>query len=333
MAPTALILAALTALAARAHAGEISVAGLDARVELGEIAYWLSARPKLGDLVTPVAKAYYEDAVKHFKAAAKHPAAALSAEIVPAEAPTPEESAVYRIRTELGAAPGGLPADAARKWLDALADFSKTARFEEFYAKRALRFDPPLKIFRERFKREDYLKPLEDYAGLKLRGRLRIIFSPSLEILAAGRGDTVHLPGEGGSVLIETVFTTLLLDDLGTAGLPEDVPVTLWHELGHALIDPLCDKHWKKIEAKRGENILPAEWEAYAKDLFVQAVVVRLFARKNGEQAGLRQMSFEEEPERRHLEALTAALKRYEAGRKSYPTLADFFGEYVAALP
>jgi hypothetical protein len=120
-----------------------------------------------------------------------------------------------------------------------------------------------------------------------------------------------------------------MLDDLGETGLPEDIPLYLWHEVGHALIDPLVEKHWSSISKR-----LPIEAPShYIKDIFSQAVSIRLFAQLGGQKAVIRHLNYEDPPERALLKPLTDKLLVYEKNPERYKTLEDFFPELVTSLP
>ena len=311
------------------RAAEAELAGLDARLELIEIAHWLSVRPRLPKVVTHATRKYHEDYEKHFAGMENQAAVLLSGALRPKSVEKKSREALYRARVALGMADTGLPAAQVKRYRDALVAFRHNSKFDVFFKKSAKHYDDEFRVFRDRLKKERYVADIESYTRMPFNGEVRILFSPSLAILGTGYGDTVHIRRPGAPPVIYPYFNTLMLDDLRDAGLPEDIPLYIWHEVGHEIFEPLIEKHQKEIFKKLSDK----DGGHYARDIISQAVSIRLFAKRGGEKAAARQLGFEDPPERALLTPLSKKLREYENHPEKYPTFADFFPVLLSALP
>ncbi|MFH2202233.1 MAG: DUF4932 domain-containing protein [Elusimicrobiota bacterium] len=330
MVKTALLLAALAPLAPWAQAGtRVTVDGLDPRIELGEIAAWLQEKPPLSKIITPATESYVEDVRRHFAAFTRHPAVTGSVPFTAPRISSEWQAFKRRSRILLGRAP--VADKEAAGWDETLRAFERDTDFSRFFAAAAKRYDPALDKFRQRLAGLDYVGMIETYTGMPLDAEVRIIFTPMMEARQPQSGETAHLR-ESGERVIHNIFSTLLLDNLGGKGLPEDVPHRLWHEAGHVYLDPLYLKNRELIDKRRPSGLSPEEWPDYIQDLIAQAVVVRLFTAHMGEQEGARQLAYEDEEDAARLKPLLASLRRYEKKRKRYETLEKFYPELIRAL-
>ncbi len=319
------LLGAALLLSGTAWSAEPTVTGLDPRIELGEIAYWLHARPPRPKIITPATTKYLERLATYFAPYERHPAVSLSALYAPPRLPTPSRG--FHARA------GILLRDSKTDpWIKKLRHFSKEARFKKFFSDNSRLYSKQIDKLRKRLREVKHIQRLEKYTGIPFKGTSEIILAPMLEAAGTmGSGADIHIPSKDG-LRIHCLLSTLLLDDLDSGELPEDIPLRIWHETGHAVLDPLGNLHMKKIESGRPKDEPLKTWAGDFKDLVTQAVTLRLFALSEGEESEARLLAYEDERDRAYLKPLLKRLKKYEKNRKKYPTLAEFYPEILTAL-
>lgn len=221
-----------------------------------------------------------------------------------------------------------------RRWLSALRDLSKAARFQELFAEEAKEIEPALAGFRSKESKQDYLGTIEAYAGLPLLGTYSIYLSP---FQAPGGVANAVSELEDGSMEISSVVGPNI-QETGIDFWSERVPGTLWHESAHGVIDGLGDLYADKIALSKANHAgigwsCYGTWNQCVKEHFVRAVMIRLIAREISEEAAEEQLRFENVAHYPYMRAILEKLKIYEAERGRYPTLADYYPQLLEVFP
>jgi len=137
------LLGAALSLAGPVLAGEPTVAGLDPRVELGEVAYWLHARPPRPKIITPATEKYLDQIKARFGPLVGHPAVALAAAYAPPSVSSPSRG--FHVRSAIA-----IKSSAKHPWTRKLRDFAGKAGFKKFFDKNVRLYSAPIKKFRKR---------------------------------------------------------------------------------------------------------------------------------------------------------------------------------------
>ncbi|MCM2305755.1 MAG: DUF4932 domain-containing protein, partial [Elusimicrobia bacterium] len=246
--------------------------------------------------------------------------------------PPPELSERLTIQYALADRAGG--AENLRRWLEALRDFSRAARFPAIFEEERGKLAAAAEGFRAKEGAQDYLGTLEAYAGLPLLGTYVVHLSP---FAATGGVANVVAEREDGTMEISSVIGPELLES-GFDFWSRRVPGTLWHESAHGVLDGLGDLYADRI-ARSAALHAPIGWSCYGtwnqcvKEHVVRAVMLRLMAREISEEAAEEQLRFEKEAHYPYMRALLASLKAYEKDRVRYPTLADYYPRLLEVFP
>lgn len=227
------------------------------------------------------------------------------------------------------AAQVGPPAAVAR-WLSALRALARTPRAAAALSAERRELAPALADFRARLSSGSFVAAVEEYAGLPLPGEHRVVLSPFHS--AAGVANVVQ-ESPDGSV---SIVSLLGPERRGGAAVywGRRTPGTLWHEEAHGVLDPLADAWGARID-----RALPADasavcygaWRQCVREHVVRAVMIRLLERRLGPAAAADQLAFEDPARFRWLVPMIESLKAYEADRKRWPTLADYYPRLLDA--
>lgn len=327
-----------------AFAARISVT-TDARLELVGAAQLLApegARPEgFSAPDTPYVRALRKE-LAGFKG---HPAVTINAEpkmlafkfsdrsqLLLRLSPLPELSERLVVQYSLIDHAGG--AENMRRWLDALRDFAKTARFIKLFAREARLIEPAAARFRAKEKKQDYLGTIEAYTGLPLIGTYSVHLSP---FQSPGGVANVVADLADGSMEISSVMGPELRDD-GIDFWSVRTPGTLWHESAHGVIDGLADIFAESIDRSAAVHAgigwdCYSTWNQCVKEHFVRAVMIRLMAREISDAAAEEQIAFEKESHYPYMRQILEKLKVYEKERARYPTLADYYPQLLEVFP
>ena len=176
---------------------------------------------------------------------------------------------------------------------------------------------------------------MERYSGLPFEGRYRVLLSP---FQARGNAVNTIVMADDGSYDIISVVGPKGAGPRALNFLTDESAVTLWHELGHGILDTLADLHGSEITSSAGaQDKLPwncyGVWQQCVKEHMVRAVMIRLMAARDGEAAASRHLREEGEKKYPYLAALLERLKEYESSRARYPTLAHFYPRLLSVFP
>jgi hypothetical protein len=218
-------------------------------------------------------------------------------------------------------------------WLAALRGLARDSRFAERLQRLARPLRPELGALRRLAAASAHVAAIERYAGLPFEGRYRLVLSPF-----GGPGlNRVRLRDDGR----REVLSVLPLDSFrgpGGAVTDEGLDATVWHELCHGVMDMTVDlhdyeHHLAPFSLGRGLDHDCRHWLHGLREHVVRAVMLRLIARRRGEEAALRQYRLEAFSAKPYLAAFVELLREYESSRRRYPTLADFYPRLRDAFP
>lgn len=194
----------------------------------------------------------------------------------------------------------------------ALEAFARDAGFDDFFAAQQPRFERWKADLRAQSRETHYVAYLEDYAGMVVGAGFTLYLTP-LRDAAAG---TVNIAGaDGGRLRVHS--------SLAPSSLRDGEPVfdfahlrwTLWHELGHTLLN---DPFAALPAAGRGparffESGCYEDWRGCAREHIVQGVAFRMleWARRTGRERA--PISISREPVLTQLSVVEKSLRRREA--------------------
>lgn len=316
---------------------------VDSRIEL------MSAVQLLAGyfLVSPYDSAYEAEMRAHFAPHVRHPAVTLFRQMskegfafsnVPDTlmryTPPPALAPRIAVTERLTAAAGGQARLDA--FMEALRDFARASDFALFFAAHRPFYEGLAE--RSRAAATAPVAALQAYTGMPVRGAT-VVLGPLLH--DGGFAVFYDLPG-GGSEAFALVGPTKPVEWTIHFGDAERLEDLVAHEFGHLIVNPLGDAHAAAIEARAAAFPPIAEamrrngysnWKTSVDEHVIRAVTARIAARARGEEAGAAAVAEEVERGFVHVPALAERLKRYEARRGNYPTLADFSPELLAAFP
>ncbi|MDE2512363.1 MAG: DUF4932 domain-containing protein, partial [Elusimicrobia bacterium] len=224
----------------------------------------------------------------------------------------------------------GPPAANAR-WLAALRSLARSTAAASAFEDETRSEEPAAAAFRARLARGAFVAAIEAYTGLALPGEHRVFLSPFHE--AGGVANVVDDQPDG------TVAVSSLLGPAVSASGDDywtlRVPGTLWHEESHGVLDPLAVAWTERIERARPADaaaICYGDWRQCVREHVVRAVMIRLMERELGPAAAAEQLAFENPRRFRWLVPMIASLKKYEADRARWPTLADYYPRLLDAV-
>ncbi|MBI3554111.1 MAG: DUF4932 domain-containing protein [Elusimicrobia bacterium] len=254
-------------------------------------------------------------------------------ELVDRLSPLFEPTTGYPLSAQAESAAGGKPALEA--WLAQLRDFARASRFDERFAELQAAAEPELKPLRDAIVAAGPVRLVESYTGLSFDGRYTVTASPFLE--NERMRNSVSLLDDGTYEL----RTFMGLDDKRRDRdyfFRERLPVTLWHQLEHGVLDLLADLNRGEIDRRRGVyDKLPwtcfGDWPQCVKENIVRAVFIRMAAPELGDGAALRLLKDEPEENYPYMKLLLERLREYESRRDLYPSLADFYGRLLEVFP
>lgn len=219
------------------------------------------------------------------------------------------------------------------RWLDSLRAFARDSQFHEFYEAEVRRAEPEFARFEQSVLETDFLHKIEAYSGLSFRGRFSFLFSRFYKDMAA-----VHIQRlDDGAVRIAVITGS---DDEAPPGSSRSFavdPGMIWHEAAHGILDEYTDLLKEEFAVKRKLLRDPThdrhDWEHYVREHIVCAVASRLVRAERGARAGELVLKEAEKEGLRHVRDFAKRLEEYEADRKRYPTLAEFYPRLVDAFP
>lgn len=342
-----LLLLAMLAVGARASAAESDEipVGLNANLELIGAAELLTSSTQAPAGFVRHDVPFERDASRRLAALASSPAVRLAAAFDPSFDYYTRADVITRFSSAPALEPrlvvpdmfiqraGGR--DALDGWIAALRAFSLDPAFAAYRAEEDAALEGPLAAFRASVHEADYRGKIESYTGLRFDGEYYVLLSPYLK--AGGQVNSVVLKDDGRYEIQSLVGP----EQSGSAldFRPEEFPGTAWHELAHGLLDTLADLNRAEIEANAPlEKTLPwtcygGDWVQCVKEHVVRAVMIRLIARNYGEAAAARRLQEEGEKRFPYLKPMIERLREYEADRKRYPTLVDFYPRLLSVFP
>lgn len=314
--------------------------GVDRRIELIGVIQLLSGY----FLTTQYETSYKHEVASYFAPYANHRAVVLFKEMSAEDfnfssvpdavmrfSSPPEMKLRTTVSPEIAAAAGG----EARllELIAAMQDFAEVSDFESFYRAHQSEYDGLA----------DRARPwvaalgsdLEAYTGQRI-DNATVVLGPLLH--DGGFAALYDLPG-GQAEAFAFIGPVQPVQDQLTFGDERRIVELAAHEFVHLVVNPLTATHSADID-RSAANLAPIapamqrngyadNWRVVVSEHIIRALTARMVARRWGEAEGDAVIQQEVEGGFRYAPAVYAALRRYEANRATYPTLADFYPELV----
>ena len=213
--------------------------------------------------------------------------------------------------------------------LQALVAFARDAKAEAFFESQAPFFRKLESGLDRDIARSDYTGILRRYSGLEIAADYNIWVCPLLRQPTSSVDFKVKRPR------VDTFWPPAAVRD----GSPDFAygrrgPV-VWHELGHVLLDDLAETHAAAIGAAApaaplDPHLYGGDWKRWVLESAAQGLANRVLAwalEQELVQGGTKLM-----PGTMYLEPVEESLREYEADRKKYPTLREFYPCLIAAI-
>jgi hypothetical protein len=233
----------------------------------------------------------------------------------------------------------------ARLFLDQARDFAEKSDFAGFLKEHEKLYATAVERFEAVLKEHGRLEWFDEFFGKRAGAE----FTVALGMLNGPANYGARLKRGRSDETLYCVLGVWATDGEGKPSFDKRVLGTVAHEFCHSYVNPLVDKHRRKLK-KSGETLFPlvaeamrrqaySGWETLMKESLVRACVVRYVRATEGEAAA-------EEEARRQVERkflwtpqLAALLGEYEANRKRYrtldaflPRIAELFDDYAPEL-
>jgi hypothetical protein len=217
----------------------------------------------------------------------------------------------------------------------AMRDFAQVSDFESFY--RAHEGEYGALAERARPGVTTLGRDLQSYTGQRI-DHATVVLGPLLH--DGGFAALYDLPGGRAEAFafIGPVTATQGQPDFGDERRLSELAA---HEFAHLVVNPLTAASRADIDASAA-NLAPiaramqrngySEWHVAVSEHVIRGLTARLIARRWGEAEGEAAIRKEVEGGFAYAPAVYAALRRYEADRAAYPTLADFYPELIAVF-
>lgn len=214
--------------------------------------------------------------------------------------------------------------------------FVRESRFLEFLDENKALFARWTRPLKATVERENYARTVSIYLGVEIDAYYDFILSPLLRdvsLRAILRGED----GARGARTVHCAFSTEAHLDAVLRPRAEDLLWTGWHEMLHLLIDPWCDLYTE--EAREFEHLYAVvppgvrrkNWMDCFSEHHVRAATQRLLRQRSGPAAQEALEVIDRNEGYRFQGPLAAALDAYERDRARYPTLLDFFPDWIKA--
>lgn len=216
------------------------------------------------------------------------------------------------------------------EFMEALRDFAQQSQFAEFFAAQRETYERALAGLRQDVERA--VAPLRAYSGVELEGCTLIA-----GLLIHNGGFQATLAGREGQKNFAIIGTLGAADGVPVFSKGGSVTYLVHHEFSHSYVNPWVEKNEGELQkyaalyapikaamAKEAYN----NWLTAEHEHIVRAITVRL-AYQRSQEAGDRVLKNEEARGFKYVRALAEKLKEYEAARKRYPVITDFFPELI----
>jgi tetratricopeptide (TPR) repeat protein len=219
--------------------------------------------------------------------------------------------------------------------LAGLRRFVENSGFLDFcrsWSKEAVRWTRPMAATVEK---EPYAETVSDYLGVRVDAYYDVVLAPLL------RGVSLRaiLLSDDGRRGARTVFCPLSSPELLQASVlkpkPEDLLWTGWHELLHMRIDSWTEFYAPETEPFRGlyerlpRHARRKDWLDCVSEHQVRAATQRMLGLRLGTAAQADLAAMDRREGYLFQDALAEGLALYESERGRYPTLFDFFPEWL----
>ena len=219
-------------------------------------------------------------------------------------------------------------------WLQHMRDFARDSKFMEFFDAKSGLLDADLAKLKAEIEATDYIGKIERYTGLPFEGRYAFVLSP---FILSDTGANIVQRGEDGLADIISVVGPIE---------PTSGPITctyhrlharIWHEAAHGVLDNVTELYGEEIAKKQPPQKKATKeyqnWMHHVREHMVRSVMLRLVSLEISAALSDAELTHEEECGLPYLRQFKKRIAEYEAGRKKYPTFADFYPRLLDVLP
>jgi len=317
---------------------------VDPRLELLSIVQLLSGYGEKYRLITSYDFPYKRDILEYFSPYKGHSAVKLFAEMSAAgftfDAPPgamlflsdpPDLRLTMPFTEYLETRAGG--SEKLERFVNALRDFAKDTQFMTFYSAHIGTYLQIVANEKKKLEGTDYIGDLEKYYGLKQHS-YNIIFVP---LFVGGFGPRVEQP-DGTYDIYNITGPRGIKNGLPEFGSAEGLKHVLLHEFSHSFINPITESFEEQISkysslyepvSSRMKDQAYGDWMTCVNEHIIRAVTARFASLEKGKEAGDQRILFEKRNGFFYVEPLCEQLKNYEAKRNIFPTIKDFYPEFI----
>jgi hypothetical protein len=232
--------------------------------------------------------------------------------------------------------------DAVARLLGCLRDLAAAGRFSERFAAEEDFHRRLTASMRGRLTDSRYLRQVNDYLGLSRPLRYHFLLAP---LYHGSVKHNVLYPREDGSFDIYSIIGHSRV----RRGTPEflvteaELSNTVWHEAAHTVVDAVTQSHAARIEPLKSLYGLmsglaknkyqgPGGWLHMVDEHVIRAVTSRLALSCRGRRAGEKALRGEKEDGFALVGPIYELFGDYEADRRRYPTILEFYPRLVELL-
>lgn len=229
-------------------------------------------------------------------------------------------------------------------FLAAMREFARDSEFMAFFESHRDFYRGLAEGYRKNME-WDYVADLEDYYGMRQSAYHLVLATLSHP---GGFGPSVRTP-EGDYEAYAVIGPKQVRNDLPEFGTGDAMRRLCWHEFSHPFVNPMTEARLEGLRkplAVLETRNLPAPilerikaagmWDTHlldqAGEYIVRGVTTRLAFRKMGSESGKAALEQEIMQGFTHLETICKRLEVYEANRDTYPELAAFYPQIIAAF-
>ena len=219
------------------------------------------------------------------------------------------------------------------RFVNTLHDFARETQFMTFFNAHKGTFLQIVANEKKKLEGTDYIGVLEKYYGLKQHS-YNIIFVP---LFVGGFGPRIEQP-DGTYDIYNITGPRNIKNGLPEFGSAEALKHVLLHEFSHSFINPITESFKEQISEYSSLYDPVSSWmkpQAYGdwmtcvNEHIIRALTARFDSLEKGEEAGDQRILFEKRKGFFYVEPLYEQLKNYEAKRNIFPTIKDFYPEFI----
>ncbi len=317
---------------------------VDPRFELLSIVQLLSGYGKKFNLITSYDFPYKRDILEYFSPYKNHSAVKLFAEMSAAgftyDAPPgamlflsapPDLRLTMPFTDYLETRAGG--SEKLERFVNTLRDFARETQFMTFFNAHKGTFLQIVANEKKKLEGTDYVGDLEKYYGQKQHS-YNIILVP---LFVGGFGPRIKQT-DGTYDIYNITGPRSIKNALPGFGSAEALKHVLLHEFSHSFINPITESFKEQISKYSSlydpvsswmKDQAYGDWMTCVNEHIIRAVSARFASLEKGKEAGDQRILSEKRRGFFYVEPLYEQLENYEAKRNIFPTIKDFYPEFI----